>query len=71
MARHPDSHELDDWPLYGPQNTAISNLVWELAHTRGMRVVDIELIIERALRDELDKGQGDATADTSDQNSPR
>lgn len=58
MAQHPDSHELDDWPLYGPQNTAIANLVRGLAHTGGMRIVEIEAIIERALRDELAKGRG-------------
>lgn len=58
MAQHPDSHELDDWPEYGPKNPAISSLVWRLAYDRGMRVADIELIIERALRDEIAKGQG-------------
>ncbi|MCV9938273.1 hypothetical protein OIU35_18135 [Boseaceae bacterium BT-24-1] len=62
MAHHPDSHELDDWPECGPKNPAISNLVWQLAHDRGMRVVDIELIIERALREELAKGQGDGNS---------
>lgn len=59
LPHHPDSHELHDWPQYGPRNTAIADLVSQLAYDRGMRVLDIELIIERALRDELEKGQGD------------
>lgn len=57
MPHHPDSHELYDWPQYGPRNTAIADLVWQLAYDRGMRVVDIELVIERALRDELARGR--------------
>ena len=64
MTQHPDGHELDDRPEYGAKNPAISNLVRQLAHDRGRRVADIELIIERALREELAKGQ-------SDGNSPR
>ena len=68
---HPDNHELDDWPQYGPKNPAIADLVRQLAYDRGMRVAEIERIIERALRDELAEGQGGVTADASDQNSPR
>lgn len=62
MPHHPDSHELDDWPEYGPKNPAIANLVRALAYDRGMRVTEIERIIERALRDELTKGQGDGNS---------
>lgn len=62
---HPDNHELDDWPIYGPKSPVIADLVRALAHDHGMRVVDIELIIERALRDELAKGQGDETSTRS------
>lgn len=55
---HPDNHELDDWPQYGPKNPTIADLVWKLAYDRGMRVADIEIIIERALRDELNGTKG-------------
>ena len=62
---HPDNHELDDWHQYGPKNPAIADLVWQLAYHRGMRVVEIERIIEQALRGELAKGQGDREAKSS------
>lgn len=62
--RGDDGPVLADWPEYSPKNPAISKLVWQLAYDHGVRVVDIELIIERALREELSKGQGDG-------NSPR
>jgi len=47
---HPDSHELDDWSLYGPKNADIANLVEHLAYHFEMQLVDIEHIIEMALR---------------------
>ncbi|AUM73770.1 hypothetical protein [Paracoccus jeotgali] len=50
---HPDSHELHDWPMYGPKNPEIANLVEELAYEHGLRVWEIEHIILRALQDRL------------------
>lgn len=52
---HPDSRELHDWPIYGPQDGRIADLVWSLAHDRGMRVSEIEAILLKALQSELDK----------------
>ncbi len=59
---HPDSHELDDWPLYGPKDGRIADLVWDLAYDHGMRVLEIEAILLKALQSELDKA---ALADQS------
>ncbi|MGH6763031.1 MAG: hypothetical protein ACRECW_15770 [Phyllobacterium sp.] len=50
---HPDSHELDDWPLYGPKSGTIFDLVSRLAYEKGMRVADIEKLIEEALQSKL------------------
>lgn len=50
---HPDSHELDDWGLYGPKDPEISRLVSRLALDHGMRVHDIEDLILQALKDRL------------------
>jgi len=50
---HPDSHELRDWPLYGPKDPEIANLVDRLAYDHGLRVREIESIILRALRERL------------------
>ncbi len=46
---HPDSHALDDWPIYGPQDGRIATLVLRLAHDHGMRLADIEALIIAAL----------------------
>lgn len=50
---HPDSHELDDWPLYGPRNPEIARLVVQLAEQRQMRLSDIEGIMLAALNRRL------------------
>ena len=50
---HPDSHELDDWPMYGPKDPEIANLVDRLAYDHGLRVYAIEQVILRALRDRV------------------
>jgi hypothetical protein len=57
MLRHPDSHELNDWALYGPKDGKIFELVIQLARDHGMRERDIERIIEKALEDKLKKLQ--------------
>ena len=50
---HPDQHELYDWPMYGPKNPEIANMVERLAYDHGMRVRDIEEVILLALRGRL------------------
>ncbi|UWR99681.1 hypothetical protein [Phaeobacter inhibens] len=50
---HPDVHELHDWPIYGPKNPEIANLVDRLACDHGMRVHDIEEVILVALKNRL------------------
>ncbi|KAA0914894.1 hypothetical protein FLO80_11005 [Aquicoccus porphyridii] len=50
---HPDSHELHDWPIYGPRDPEIANLVDRLAYGHGLRVREIEIVILRALRDRV------------------
>lgn len=52
-SNHPDSHELNDWPLYGPRDPNIALLVVQLAEQHQMRVADIEAIMLAALRAEL------------------
>lgn len=52
---HPDKHELDDWPLHGPKDAEIPNLVDRLAYGHGLRVREIEDIILRALKTRLAK----------------
>lgn len=48
-----DSHELDDWAIYGPKNPQIPTLVTRLAVRHHMRVKDIEALIVVALREQL------------------
>lgn len=55
---HPDSHELDDWPLYGPRDPHIARLVVQLAEQHQMRVADIEAIMLAALKAELARLSG-------------
>lgn len=50
---HPDSHELHDWPIYGPKDPEIANLVDVLAYDHGLRVREVEEVILRALRDRV------------------
>ena len=51
--QHPDATAIRDWALYGPRDSAITNLVERLAYERGMRLEDIELLITGALTDAL------------------
>lgn len=46
---HPDIHALHDWPMYCPKEPRIADLVRELALDHGLRVEEIEAIIEAAL----------------------
>lgn len=62
---HPDSHELDDWPIYGPKDPQISTLVARLALRYRMRIKDIEALIinaleERLAQEEVKQGKGGA-----------
>lgn len=62
---HPDSHELDGWPIYGPKDPQISTLVAHLAVRHRMRVKDIEALIvatlqERLAQEEEKKAWGEA-----------
>jgi len=50
---HPDSHELHDWPVYGPKNIEVAELVERLALDHGLRVREIENILLAALRSRL------------------
>lgn len=50
---HPDIHALHDWPMYGPKESRIADLVRELALDHGLRVEEIETIIEAALAAKL------------------
>lgn len=57
-SNHPDSHELDDWPLYGPRDPSIARLVVQLAEQHQMRLADIEAIMLASLRAELARRSG-------------
>ena len=57
-SNHPDSHELNDWPLYGPRDPNIALLVVQLAEQHQMRVADIEAIMLAASRAELARLSG-------------
>jgi hypothetical protein len=57
MIPHPDSHELNDWQLYGPKTIRIFELVVRLAQDHGMRVSAVEQIIEEALQHKLNQLQ--------------
>jgi len=46
---HPDRHAIDDWLLYGPKNTRIEELVRELTLQCGLRLNEVEGIIEGVL----------------------
>lgn len=50
---HLDSHELHDWPMYGPMDPEIANLVDHLAYDHGLRMCEIETIILRAMNERL------------------
>ncbi|MCQ0090259.1 hypothetical protein [Roseovarius sp. M141] len=47
---HPDSHELHDWPIYGPNDPEVALLVDRLGFDHGLRVREIEKILIAALR---------------------
>lgn len=50
---HPDQHALIDWGTFGPKDSRIEQLVWELAHDHGLRLSEIENIIIDALEKRL------------------
>ncbi len=54
---HPDIQALHDWPMYGPKDPRIADLVRELALDHGLRLEEIETIIEAALRAKLQQLQ--------------
>lgn len=59
-ALHPDFYEgLMDWPLYGPRDSEIADLVLALAG-HGVRLADIEAVIKQHLQawlDAIERGQ--------------
>lgn len=59
LQNHPDSHELDDWPLYGPRDPGIARLVVKLAEQHQLRLAEIEAIMLDALRGELARLSGE------------
>ncbi len=50
---HADSHELNDWHLFGPKNSEVADLVLRLAYEKGMRLADIEQLMVKALSERL------------------
>jgi hypothetical protein len=60
---HPDSHELDDWAIYGPKDPQISTLVARPAVHHHMRVMDIEASIVAALLEQLAREETKHAAD--------
>lgn len=50
---HPDSHDLHDWPLHGPRDPEIADLVDRLAYDHALRLCEIEGIIRDALSERL------------------
>ncbi len=61
---HPDSHELHDWPIYGPKDPEIANLVDRLAYDHGLRVHEIEEVILRALQSRLSEEEREVPRDS-------
>ena len=47
---HPDSQALSDWPLYGPRDEKISELVELLAVQHSLRLDEIENLMIEALQ---------------------
>lgn len=56
---HPDAEALRDWPLYGPRNPNIANLVLQFATEQHMRLHEIETLIEKALKAQAQKSETD------------
>lgn len=52
MAHPDDTHHLHDWPIYGPRNANIADLVEKIANA-GFRLSVIEDRIEAMLTDWL------------------
>lgn len=52
---HPDASALRDWVLYGPQNPVIFQLVERLVLQRGMRLGEIESMIQDLLLEKLER----------------
>lgn len=61
---HPDSHELHDWPIFGPKDPEIANLVDRLAYDHGLRVHEIEEVILRALQSRLSEEEREVPRDS-------
>lgn len=53
LRNHPDSHELHDWPMHGPRDPEIAELVDRLAYDHGLRLHEIEDLILQALTKRL------------------
>lgn len=49
LPNHPDRHAIDDWMLNGPKNARIEELVRELTLECGLRLREVESIIEDVL----------------------
>ena len=60
--RHLDSHELHDWPIYGPRDLEIANLVHRLAYDHDFRLREIEEIILRSLQERIGAAKAGSTA---------
>ena len=59
---HPDdTHLLHDWYIYGPRDSVIFELVNALAH-KGLRIQEIEKLIEASLRAKLTEQTGTTAA---------
>ncbi|MEK1854576.1 MAG: hypothetical protein AAAC48_22620 [Phyllobacterium sp.] len=51
---HPDDYNgLIDWELYGPKDPEITQLVYQLAYGKNLRLMEIEDLIKNALRERL------------------
>lgn len=54
MHHHPDDYEgLLDWELYGPKDPEITQLIYQLAYGKNLRLVEIEDLIKSTLRRRL------------------
>lgn len=54
MQHHPDDQNgLLDWQLYGPKDPEITDLVYQLAYEKKLRLREIEDVIKTALLSKL------------------
>lgn len=55
---HPDDvNAVRDWMLYGPKSAEMHVLVERLAQT-GMRLAEVEALLEQALKNEIARREG-------------